>query len=231
MAAYNGEKFIGEQITSILIQLPADAEFIISDDGSIDNTENIVASFNDKRIKFIKNNTGFNSPVGNFSNALSNATGDYIFLTDQDDVWMDGKLKKHMALMEHYTLVISDAVVVGENKEVLIPSYFKMRGSISGFKNNLLKNSYVGCCMSFHSTLVKRALPFPRYIYMHDWYIGLLAELNGTVFFCDEQFLLYRRHDNNASPTSAHQLPFLSRLANRWSLIRGIIALKIKGRL
>lgn len=228
MATYNGEKFISEQVQSILIQLPLDAEFIISDDGSTDETKNIVNSFNDSRIKFIKNTTGFKGPVGNFSNALSNAKGDFIFLADQDDVWLNGKLKRHLELMQQYKLVISDAIVINENNEVLIESYFKMRRSKSGFINNFLKNSYVGCCMSFHKSLIQKALPFPKYIYMHDWYIGLIAELQGNVFFCDERFLLYRRHSSNASPTSSYKLPLSKRLKNRFSFIKALFFLNMR---
>jgi len=228
MATYNGEKYIHEQITSILNQLPDDAEFIISDDGSKDNTEAIVNSFNDKRIKFIKNTTNFHGPVGNFSNALSNSTGNYIFLADQDDVWIDGKVKRHMELMQKYELVISDAVVVDEEGKVIYDSYFKARGQKRGLINNLLKNSFLGCSMSFKRELLNRAMPFPSYIHMHDWWIGLVAELKGSVIFCEEKFLMYRRHSSNASTTLTTKLPFYNRIKNRLGFITALLLLKRK---
>ncbi len=113
-----------EQIKSILDQLPVDAEFVISDDASTDNTIAIINSFGDKRIKLIANNSGIRGPVGNFSNALLNSTGEYIFLADQDDVWIEGKVQKHVELMHQYELVISDAIVINENNEILFESYF-----------------------------------------------------------------------------------------------------------
>jgi glycosyltransferase involved in cell wall biosynthesis len=228
MATYNGEKFLYGQIKSILDQLPVDAEFIISDDGSTDNTIAIINSFNDKRIKLIKNNSGFHGPVGNFSNALSNSTGEYIFLADQDDVWIEGKLQKHVQLMHQYELVISDAIVVNENNEVIFESYFKTRGVKRGLINNLLRNSFLGCCMSFHRNLLNRAMPFPTYIHMHDWWIGLVAELKGSIIFCDEKFLLYRRHTANASTTLTNKLPFLNRVRNRLGFIIGLLLLRHK---
>ena len=85
MATYNGEKYIEEQLKSILSQLGENDEVIVSDDSSTDNTLAIVESFNDVRIKIFPNNK-FHSPIFNFENALKQATGDYIFLSDQDDV-------------------------------------------------------------------------------------------------------------------------------------------------
>jgi glycosyltransferase involved in cell wall biosynthesis len=229
MATYNGGQFLHKQIKSILDQLPADAEFVISDDGSTDNTIAIVNSFNDRRIKLITNNSGFQGPVGNFSNALSNSTGEYIFLADQDDVWIEGKLQKHVQLMHQYELVISDAIVINENNEVIFESYFKTRNVKRGLINNLLKNSFLGCCMSFKRSLLNQAMPFPTYIHMHDWWIGLVAELKGSsIIFCDERFLLYRRHTANASTTLINKLPFLKRVTNRLGFITALLLLKHK---
>ena len=90
IATYNGGAFIKDQIYSILLQLSQNDEIIISDDGSRDSTLNILFSFNDSRIKIYKNG-GKHGVVSNFENAIKHATGDYIFLCDQDDVWMPGK--------------------------------------------------------------------------------------------------------------------------------------------
>ena len=93
MACYNGEKFIQEQVDSIICQLGLDDELIISDDGSNDRTLDILFSYEDSRIKILHNRAchGF---VGNFENALSHAKGDYIFLSDQDDIWKKEKVQK-----------------------------------------------------------------------------------------------------------------------------------------
>lgn len=90
MATYNGEEYIKEQLESILCQLGEMDEIIISDDGSTDNTLNIIESYNDSRIK-IHINTGKHGFVYNFENALQKAKGEYIFLSDQDDIWLPEK--------------------------------------------------------------------------------------------------------------------------------------------
>ena len=97
IATYNGEKFIEEQIRSILLQLDSHDEIVISDDHSTDKTIQIIKSINDDRIKIIynKNNKGY---TNNFENAISKASGDFIYLSDQDDVWKPTKVKVYKKL-------------------------------------------------------------------------------------------------------------------------------------
>ncbi|MDE5758415.1 MAG: glycosyltransferase, partial [Allobaculum sp.] len=87
IATYNGERYIETQIRSILDQLNEDDEIIISDDSSTDRTLDIIRSLNDSRIKLFAGNK-FHSRTFNFENALKQATGDFIFLSDQDDIWL-----------------------------------------------------------------------------------------------------------------------------------------------
>ena len=89
IATYNGEKYIHQQLTSILSQINIDDEVIISDDDSTDNTIEIIKSLNDKRIKIIHG--GFHHFKWHFANALQHSKGEYIFLSDQDDIWVEGK--------------------------------------------------------------------------------------------------------------------------------------------
>lgn len=112
MATYNGGEYIREQISSILNQKfdhpeEISMELIFSDDGSTDDTIRIINSFNDDRIKLFrhtvrKNNRYFTSAFAcstNFNFAISKATGDYIFISDQDDVWYDRKIEKTLAAL------------------------------------------------------------------------------------------------------------------------------------
>jgi glycosyltransferase involved in cell wall biosynthesis len=124
MATYNGEKYISKQVESILVQLSEADELIISDDGSIDATLAIIKAFNDPRVKIFRN-IHKSGPVGNFENALKNAKGEYIFLADQDDIWLSEKLNRHLSFHSQYDLVISDAEVVDESGNVIHPSFFK----------------------------------------------------------------------------------------------------------
>lgn len=222
LASYNGEKHIERQLTSILAQLGSADEVIISDDMSTDNTQQIVTSLQDNRLFFYRN-TGQKGPVGNFQNALSLATGELIFLSDQDDVWLSDKVKKMTAALNDYDLVLSDCTVVDEQLNTLQPSFFRLRGSQPGFVHNIFKNSYMGCCMAFRRDVLAYALPIPPSVYMHDWWIGLITELKGKVYFYPEPLILYVRHGSNASPTGQGSLNWISKFRNRASLLINII--------
>ena len=207
MATYNGEKYIKEQLDSILRQLSSNDEIIISDDGSTDNTVKIINSYKDKRIKLI------NGPkLGvkkNFENAIKNCNGKYIFLSDQDDIWLDNKVS---IILEEFkknncTILLHDAIVFdSDTNEIIYDSFYKFRNSKKGIINNIIKNSYIGCCMVFDSSLKDKILPIPNNIEMHDQWIGILGEKYGTSLFIDEKLIKYRRHDNNVSKLKHNSL-------------------------
>ena len=194
LASYNGEKFIKEQIESILIQLHPNDELIISDDGSVDNTIAIISSIIDSRIKLLPNNS-FKDPIKNFQNCLQYASGDFVFLSDQDDIWIEKKCDKMVALLEKYDLVVSDSVIVDEDLNMLEASFFKFFGSGKGILKNVMKSSYYGSCMAFRKSLLEKSLPFPNTKEIgHDLWIGLVGEITGKVLFYNEPLILYRRH-------------------------------------
>lgn len=198
IATYNGSKYIKEQLDSIISQIDEIDEIIISDDSSTDDTLKIVESYNSKQIKIYTDNI-YHSPIYNFENALSKAKGDYIFLCDQDDIWLPNKIKIMKAELQKYDLVVSDCRVVDSNLNVKEESIFKVLHSRPGFFKNLIKNTYTGCCMAFKKEVLEYILPFPASIAMHDIWIGLSVELHGTVHFIDQPLILYRRHGENAS--------------------------------
>lgn len=197
---YNGEKFIKEQLSSIINQLDAGDEIIISDDSSTDNTLAIVRSLNDSRIKIIEKCT-FKSPIFNMENALNQAKGDYIFLADQDDVWLENKITTMVSSLNHSDLVVSDCIVTDKNGKHMVNSFFEYNDSKAGLINNLIKNNYIGCCMAFKRKILKKALPFPKDIPLHDLWLGFVAELFYKTVFIKEPLLLYRRHENAISFT------------------------------
>ena len=222
IASYNGEKYIKEQITSILLQLQDNDELIISDDSSTDNTLEIIESFNDPRIVVFKDQI-FHSHVYNFEHALKHAKGDYFFLADQDDIWVPNKLETMLTLLEKYDLVLSDAIVIDENEHILFNSFFTFNHSQKGLFKNLYKNSYLGCCMGFNRQLLEIALPFPKDINMHDWWIGLIAEMYGTVYFSNEKLIKYRRHENALTPIDRKSKnSFLKKIGFRLAMIKGL---------
>jgi glycosyltransferase involved in cell wall biosynthesis len=205
---YNGEQFIEEQINSILLQLEAEDEIIISDDGSSDRTLEILKSYNDPRIKIFhhqKSNSikyKFAYTTNNIENALSHVNGDYIYLADQDDIWQYNKIKITQEFLKKYSLVCSNCTVINEKGETLALSYFKVNDSKEGIIKNILKNSYLGCCMAFRKDLIFKFLPFPKHPVPHDIWIGLLSEWYGEVLFVNKPLILYRRHGNNLSQSS-----------------------------
>lgn len=200
MATYNGEIYIKDQLESILIQLGEGDEIIVSDDGSTDETLKIVNSLFDLRIKIFKN-YGRKGYTGNFENALSRASGDYVFLADQDDVWLPGKVKKYMEVFSRFDFIVSDNVIVDAELSILKESHFEQFGTGSGFVRNLIYPRYVGACMAFNRKVLDKALPFPinSDLCAHDYWISLVSELHFRVHKIDEPFLLYRRHGSNAS--------------------------------
>ncbi len=198
LATYNGEKFIKEQLDSIMVQLSEGDEVIVSDDSSTDKTLDIINLYKDKRIKILPNQK-FHSPALNFENALKYAKGDYIFLSDQDDIWLSNKVKRMVSMLECFDLVVSDCKVVDENLTVIEKSFCMKRNSGVGFWKNFSRNSYLGCCMAFRKEILKYILPFPKRIAMHDIWIGLSVELQGNPIFLREPLMLYRRHGNNVS--------------------------------
>lgn len=223
IASYNGEKYIKEQITSILSQLDRQDEIIISDDSSTDKTTQIIESIKDSRIVLLRSQT-FHSHVYNFENALKHANGDYLFLADQDDVWLPDKLKTMLILLKTHDLVLSDAIVVDNNMNLLSNSFFTFNHSSKGIIKNLYKNSYLGCCMGFNRHILEKALPFPKDINMHDWWIGLIGEIYGDVSFSDEKLIKYRRHEDALTPIDRKSNnTFFAKIGFRVAMIKGLI--------
>lgn len=200
MATYNGEKYIKEQLESILFQLGENDEVIISDDGSTDGTFKIIDSFNDKRIKFVFNESerGYTK---NFENALVKCTGDVVFLADQDDVWVSNKVERCVKALKNKSFVVSDNKIVDESLSTIKESHFSEFSTEKGFIRNWALPRYVGACMAFRKEVLSKSLPFPpnSNLCAHDYWISLIAELYFNVEKVNEPLILYRRHGSNAS--------------------------------
>lgn len=195
IATFNGEKYIQQQVRSILSQLTDNDEIIVSDDSSSDNTLTLIKELADPRIKIYPDQR-FQSPIYNFEFCLSKAEGDIIFLSDQDDIWLPGKVDRIIEAFRCYNcdVVVSDAMIVDEHLNILHESFFGSIKSGPGILKNIYKNTYLGCTMAVHHRILDKALPFPRNIPMHDMWIGLIGELFGKTRFIDNKLVLYRRH-------------------------------------
>jgi glycosyltransferase involved in cell wall biosynthesis len=198
IATYNGEKYIRQQLESILLQLSTDDEVVISDDSSSDSTVAIIEEFRDSRIVLLKNNI-FRSPIYNMENALKGTRGNYIFMSDQDDIWMNNRIKTTLDVFMRTdaNLVICCCDVIDKNGNTVRHSYFKSENPVKGFLWNLYKNPYLGCCMAFDKKMLQLSLPFPPKLAMHDIWIGNLAKYYGKVVYENKSLVKYRRHENN----------------------------------
>ncbi len=200
LAAYKGEKYIEEQIRSILPQLSYNDEIIVSDDRPGGMTEKIVKKIaaEDSRVVWVEGKS--KGVVSNFVNAIRYCKGDKIFLCDQDDVWLPDKVKRVMeAFDEGYDLILHNAYITDGELNITDYSFFEKRGSKKGVLRNIFKNSYMGCCMAFDRKLLKKIMPMPRSIPMHDQWIGILAEIYGKVKFLDLPLIYYRVHGGNVT--------------------------------
>jgi glycosyltransferase involved in cell wall biosynthesis len=205
MAVYNGAAFLKTQVESILDQLRSEDELIVVDDASQDNSTRILQEMHDPRLQIHRNerNVGV---LATFERALGRASGEIVFLSDQDDVWLAAKVSKVLQVFisdPRATMVVTDALVIDEHGQTLNPSFFSLRGDFSpGFMRNFIKNKYVGCTLSFRRTMLRRFLPIPPDVPMHDVWFGLLNEIYGRTRYIDEPLIAYRRHRRNASPSS-----------------------------
>ena len=227
IATYNGARYIAEQLASILKQLSAEDEVVVSDDGSTDGTIDIVRSFNDRRIRIV-DGPRRHSPTLNFEWALRNAKGEYIFLADQDDVWLEGKVRRCVEELQMCDCVVSDARVTDSLLNTTSESLFQLMHVRRGRLSNLLwRNGYTGCCMAFKREVLSKALPFPTDIPMHDIWIGNVAAFCGRLHFIDDRLLLFRRHDTTASCNGqGSNYSLWQKLSFRWHTLKNIVKLK-----
>ena len=153
--------------------------------------------------KFLKDQK--NGLIANFGHAIEQTKGDIIFLADQDDVWLEGKVDKIVTYFETHPeqlVVVSDLVIVDSELNERHSSYFEYRQSKEGWLNNLIRSHYIGAGMAFRSSLKKDILPIPIDVPMHDMWIGLLG--GKHVGFIRQPLTLYRRHDFNVSEINTH---------------------------
>lgn len=223
LASFNGEKYIVQQLESILCQLNAHDEVVISDDGSTDGTLKLIGDFaaKDKRVRVVEGPR--RGVVANFDHLISLANGDVIFLSDQDDVWLAHKVERVLKEFENkeVNLVLHDVKIVDQDLSLISDSFFEFRGSNGGFFHNLIKNSFMGSAMAFRKEIVSQVCPIPLSVPMHDQWIGLICSLVGETRLIYEPLGLYRRHGENASSFKHGSISRM--ISSRVSLLRCVI--------
>lgn len=231
IASYQGERYISLQLRSILDQLSADDEVILVDDGSKDSTCDKIFALQDPRLRVIRNarNQGV---LRSFETALSCCTGEIVFLSDQDDLWLPKKVGTVLEIFLHdpeVALVVSDAILIDENGNKIGDSFYSQRGRFrAGLWSNLLVGKFHGCTMAFRSNLLRSALPFPPAEEVHhDTWIGCInALIGGKTKYISEPLVAYRRHSTNV--TGRTRLSTYTRLKVRSLLLLGLLVFCVK---
>ena len=208
MATYNGARFIKEQIDSILPQLGAGDELIISDDGSTDGTLELIEGYKDARIKIFHHqrekskyfpNMGVTYASFNFENALKNAKGDFIFLSDQDDIWLPNKISICSELLKNNDYVMTNLSYISEHGELLKEKLYKKKPISKNPLRNYMHLNFWGCCVCFNRKILEKALPFPKTVCLHDFWIGLVAKKFGKLGWIETPYVLHRIGSQNTS--------------------------------
>lgn len=225
MATYNGERFLTQQIDSILSQMNDQDELVVVDDASNDNTASIVRSYSDPRIRLETFNIN-QGHVAAFCRAISLSRNEIIFLSDQDDVWVDRRLDEMVNFFSNNNSIVlsSNSYYINHNGEKIYDvEYDLIKEADSGkYIKNILgiflgELKYFGCTMAFSRNLIDLILPVPKYVESHDlWVIFVGNMVRGNVHF--DGCTLYRRiHGNNASVVSR---PFHKKIISRLIFLR-----------
>jgi len=233
MATYNGALYINEQISSILKELDIDDEVVIVDDCSTDNTLNVLRDINDPRIKMHTNDRN-RGHVYSFNRAISLAQNDIVFLSDQDDIWLEGRVKLMVnKLLDNKAMLISSNYeLMDENGEGLsFPqrNQLKLKDS-SRYLTNILKifmgkMNYFGCAMAFRKELAEFILPIPDFVEAHDIWLSLAGNLAAANLHIEEKTLRRRLHSMNLTNPNRR---ILDKIKSRIIFLRSILILRLR---
>lgn len=215
LASYNGEKYISDQIASILANEIMLKDFslgdiIISDNMSTDGTAAIVSEIarQHPNVRLLINEE--RGVISNFNHAIKNSAADYIMLSDQDDIWFSNKIHKTIKKLLEIegdgdrsspALVFTDLTVTDSKLNTISASFFQSQkikpDGYKAAKNIFFSNVAPGCTMAFNRQLVELALPVPEQAVMHDWWLILVASTFGKVAHISDPTIFYRQHENN----------------------------------
>ena len=205
MATYNGEKYLSEQIDSIINQTYQGWNLLIRDDGSTDSTMEIIESYQkkDTRIKILKDNKGNLGIVKNFEELLKISKAKLIMFSDQDDIWKKEKILRYLERLEKIKEFKNEKIMIHSNSNLYREKKQKLNLFISDkFLEQKLENVFFnffvqGATIMITKSLKEFILPFPEEVYIHDRYIHLLTDILFKRVFINESFMDYRQHENN----------------------------------
>lgn len=206
MSTYNGQQFLAEQIRSIQDQSYTDWTLFIRDDGSSDNTKEILKDFErqDSRIHLINSDKSDNlGVIKSFHKLVNHDRADYYFFSDQDDVWLPNKLELSLKEAQNYLadlplMVYMDLKVVNQDLKIMTESMVKSQSHHANTElvQELTENTVTGGVAMINHALAEMWQETDD-ILMHDWYLALLASAFGNLVFIDQPGELYRQHSDN----------------------------------
>lgn len=208
LATYNGEKYVGEQIDSIINQTYNNWELLIRDDNSKDRTLEILKEYEkkDKRIKVIEDKKGNLGFVKNFEELLNNSKEDWVMFSDQDDYWLENKIEKYVAILNTSSedilkkplLIHSNSFICDDNLEIIKDEFINSKIANKYNEDDFYFAYFVqGSTVLINRAIIDLALPFSKNVTVHDRYFHLLAEFLGKRIFINESLIKYRQHSNN----------------------------------
>lgn len=211
MATYNGEKFIEAQIESLLNQTYQNWHLIVRDDGSTDNTVNILYEYREQfpgKISVVESKGHLGASLS-FSELLKHSVADYVMLCDQDDIWLPEKVKvsfngmlklEAMYGMDTPLLIFTDLTVVDKSLNIISKSFWeyeKINPNNTTINRLLVQNVVTGCTIIINKKLKDLSIPIPPEAIVHDWWTALVASVFGKMHYINIPTVLYRQHGQN----------------------------------
>ena len=208
LASYNGEKYISEQLDSIINQTYKNWELIIRDDGSKDETVTILNKYEkkDERIKILRDDKGNLGFLKNFEELLFNAKEEFVLFSDQDDFWLKNKLEKFVEkirdldekVLSKPLLIHCNSLVCDDKLEIIKEKFIDSKIAKKN-NSNIYFFEYIvqGSTSMVNKKMIKESLPFLKNVTLHDRYFHLLSQFLGTRVFIDESLVKYRQHERN----------------------------------
>lgn len=233
MATYNGSKFVEEQLSSILGQLGPTDEVVVVDDASTDDTVARVRAIDDPRVQLVEapQNRGY---VRTFEDALGRARGEVVLLSDQDDLWVPGRVETMVEALADVQVVATNLGTLGGPDAIRgpygQPDWYLRAADSRRHARNVLgtlagNRPYYGCAMGLRRDALSRVLPFPAFLdESHDLWIALYGNVAGSIRHVEARTVLRRFHEDNASPNRPRGPAAV--LRSRLMLVRAVVVLR-----
>lgn len=230
LASYNGEKYIRDQLESILNQTLSDLSVVISDDCSTDGTPAVIREYEERypgRIRSLRNRERSGSAQDNFFRLLSSVSDEYVMLCDQDDVWIQDKAEVTLREMKRLEaqwgteiplLVHGDLSVTDGEGRILRESmakYQKIAVHDNRFSHYLVENNITGNTAMVNRAFLRLLAEIPEECAMHDWWLGLLASCFGRISYLARPLVLYRQHGKNQVGSKSSKEQYAERIRNQ----------------